>query len=272
MSAQVALLVSSVREIESEVSWLAERARNRELRDEPLESSESPAGEPIELELRPEETSGVSTVESSVNDEGENEECGANESQKPAGHVEHEGLALLEKWNTPSDEIDNSMTRVFSSMAEWVKRRGENICSLLIPAAREGFEECCQVLLEAPATDVNQMDRSRRTALREAVKHGHENVTKLLLQRRELDVNLKDKFGFTPPHVASFGGRSGIVKRLLEEEKTDTNARTFCDDCTPLFLASERGHADTVKILLQNRDKCQSRWSVWFHFSSTSLV
>ena len=54
--------------------------------------------------------------------------------------------------------------------------------------------------------------------------------------------------GFRPLHYAAYAGHENIVKYLIEQGvKLDT--RTFAG-CTALFYASQQGHVDCVKALL----------------------
>jgi ankyrin repeat protein len=57
----------------------------------------------------------------------------------------------------------------------------------------------------------------------------------------------------TPLHFAALYGLSDVVEFLIVERAQDVKARRCSDNRTPLFTASERGHADVARILLRRR-------------------
>jgi ankyrin repeat protein len=65
------------------------------------------------------------------------------------------------------------------------------------------------------------------------------------------DVNLRNSFGVTPLWMASQGGHTEVVKLLLAS-KADVNV-AYTDGRTPLWQASLNGHTEVVKLLLANK-------------------
>jgi ankyrin repeat protein len=56
----------------------------------------------------------------------------------------------------------------------------------------------------------------------------------------------------TPLHYAAFCGLHDIVEFLMVEHSQDINARGFCDDETPLLVASREGHSQVARVLLEH--------------------
>jgi len=55
---------------------------------------------------------------------------------------------------------------------------------------------------------------------------------------------------YTPLHYAAYQGHTEICEALIDDPMVDINRRTS-SGCTPLFLASQQGRADVVRILLK---------------------
>jgi ankyrin repeat protein len=64
------------------------------------------------------------------------------------------------------------------------------------------------------------------------------------------DVNVKNKYGVTPLFMASEKGLAEIVKLLLET-KADVNTSDKTNGATPLLVASANGYIEIVKYLLE---------------------
>jgi ankyrin repeat protein len=63
----------------------------------------------------------------------------------------------------------------------------------------------------------------------------------------------------TPLHYAALCGLHTLVKFLVIERSQDVNASTIDDDSTPLHRASERGHAEVARSLLNHNANSDSR-------------
>ena len=55
----------------------------------------------------------------------------------------------------------------------------------------------------------------------------------------------------TPLHYAAFCGLHDFVKILTVERPQDVDSQSFSDEATPLHLASEEGHVDVARILVE---------------------
>ena len=139
----------------------------------------------------------------------------------------------------------------------------------LMEASRRGHTGAVKLLIDNGA-DVNCMNSYGEIALIEASDNGHIEVVKLLIEAGA-DVNARDH-GTTALMEASIDGYLEIVKMLIEAE-ADLNIQysgvIYLDSdkeitgkvierkfvikyyqYTVLMLASEMGHADIVKLLL----------------------
>jgi ankyrin repeat protein/tetratricopeptide (TPR) repeat protein len=112
-------------------------------------------------------------------------------------------------------------------------------------AARNHFEILC-ALLNNGAKIGNQV-KSGSPALHLAASGGHERIVKRLLEIKGVDINSVDKNGYTPLSWAAKHGRTTVVKILLDK-RANIHASTP-DEKTPVDLANENGHPETVSIL-----------------------
>ncbi|KAH7323802.1 ankyrin repeat-containing domain protein, partial [Rhexocercosporidium sp. MPI-PUGE-AT-0058] len=129
---------------------------------------------------------------------------------------------------------------------------GEDGGSLLLVAAANGRAEVVSFLLQQAGTDVNKTDRNGRTPLIHTALGGHEDVAAMLLQHHA-DVHQRtNNTGATVLTVAASWGRLDIIKLLLAHDRSTLQVTTDEDDNTPLYLAVQRGHLETVKFLLHS--------------------
>jgi ankyrin repeat protein len=83
-----------------------------------------------------------------------------------------------------------------------------------------------------------------------AVKNGNVNTVKKLLNNGA-NVNQEDnEFGLAPLYLASWKGHAEVVKLLLGAPGIDVNKADNEYGMTPLLFASEKGHTEVVKVLL----------------------
>ena len=141
---------------------------------------------------------------------------------------------------------------------------------VLRQSAREGDYAEVKRLIEVGA-DVNAQDDYGNTALMVALEMGYIEIAKLLIDAGAY-VNAQDYYGDTALMLASGGGHPEIVK-LLIEAGADVNAVTIAivggysrrtifggyvhkdwetlGGYTALMAASEMGHIDIVKLLIE---------------------
>ncbi|CAC5406432.1 unnamed protein product [Mytilus coruscus] len=121
--------------------------------------------------------------------------------------------------------------------------------SALYWASRKGHVDVVKKLLQHSA-DVNQYDYHGNSALYIASQMGHVDVVRELLQHSP-DVNKYSIDGVSPLSRASYLNRTEVVEVLLQCDAVDIN---LCDNnaCSSLYWASQGGHIDIVKELLQH--------------------
>ncbi len=103
---------------------------------------------------------------------------------------------------------------------------------------------------------VNARTRSGLTALSLAVIRGHDEIALYLIERGA-SLDARDRSGDrqqmypgnSPVHYAAIYGRTRVLQAMLDRgvpvDLRDRNGRTL------LMMASENGHRDTVKLLLE---------------------
>ncbi|KAI5103738.1 KN motif and ankyrin repeat domain-containing protein 4 isoform X2, partial [Silurus meridionalis] len=100
---------------------------------------------------------------------------------------------------------------------------------------------------------VNMVDDNGNTALHYSVSHSNFSIVQLLLDTGVCDVDLKNKSGYTAVMLASLQpldteADMKVVEQLMEFG--DVNARAGQVGQTPLHLAVRHGRASTVRLLL----------------------
>jgi len=137
-----------------------------------------------------------------------------------------------------------------------------------------GQKEIVRLLLSQEDVLVNGVDNDGETALMVAATVGHKSIVDMLLQRTA-DVNRQDDDGSTALIYASLYGHNEIVRTLLSQgaQVNLHNRYVYCPPpkisslllplptffsfssrkgLTPLFAASQNGHAEAVKVLLED--------------------
>jgi len=97
---------------------------------------------------------------------------------------------------------------------------------------------------------ISSRDSRGYTALHYASLNGHKDVVQLLLSY-EASCNSVDEAGSSPLHLAAWAGNGEVVRILLETGPSIPNVNlTNGDKETALHCASQYGHLDAVKLLL----------------------
>lgn len=118
----------------------------------------------------------------------------------------------------------------------------------LIFAAEEGHLHIVEKLLAAKA-DPSIQNEAKKNALMYAAANGHVEIVKLLINNDFTNVNEVDVCNHTALNLAASAGHIDVVRALLS--KADPNIPDD-DYCTPLLSAAEHGHAEIVKLLIDN--------------------
>jgi len=174
------------------------------------------------------------------------------------GHVEVARLLLDSgaQVNMPADSFESPLTLAACGghveLAMLLLERGANIEEVndegytpLMEASREGHEEMVALLLSQGA-DINaQTEETQETALTLACCGGFLEVADFLI-KAGADLELGAS---TPLMEASQEGHLELVRYLLEA-RADVNATTGTGD-TALTYACENGHTDVADLLLQ---------------------
>nr|CAD7425874.1 unnamed protein product [Timema monikensis] len=174
------------------------------------------------------------------------------------GHVEVARLLLDSgaQVNMPTDSFESPLTLAACGghvdLAMLLIERGANIEEVndegytpLMEAAREGHEEMVALLLSQGANINAQTEETQETALTLACCGGFTDVADFLI-KAGADLELGAS---TPLMEASQEGHIDLVRYLLESN-ADVHAQTQTGD-TALTYACENGHTDVADLLLQ---------------------
>lgn len=117
-------------------------------------------------------------------------------------------------------------------------------------AAREGKSETVLELVNHFGADVNLRNKWKDTPLRLALKHDRVETARALTSCCVADIEAPNSLGYTLLHTAAQNGSTDVVCALAESG-ANVNARALLDS-TPLHFAVEKGHADTVRVLIKD--------------------
>lgn len=114
-------------------------------------------------------------------------------------------------------------------------------------AAKNGFAEVAQALLEHQHVNVNALDLSRYTPLHWAASCGQVDVAMMILEHKGTIVNARSRQKRTPLHLAI--GSAEMV-RLLLKYKAEVDVRDTIRQ-TPLHIASRQGKCSSAELLIK---------------------
>jgi ankyrin repeat protein len=115
-------------------------------------------------------------------------------------------------------------------------------------ATEDGDLKIAQILLEHKV-DVNSRNDDGSTPFLRALETGNLDVAWLLLDHNA-DVHMHDNRGNTPLQRAACSGLLEVSRKILDRSASaEVNSCNY-HGSTPLLLASEEGHADVVRLLL----------------------
>ncbi len=112
-------------------------------------------------------------------------------------------------------------------------------------ALRDASLGVADVLVDAPATQVDVRNLDDETPLMMAALKGHVALVRRLLAR-DADVN---KPGWTPLHYAATGGNVEVIRLLLDAHAYIDAASP--NGTTPLMMAARYGSEEAVLLLLE---------------------
>ncbi|MCP4371747.1 MAG: ankyrin repeat domain-containing protein [Deltaproteobacteria bacterium] len=134
-----------------------------------------------------------------------------------------------------------------------------NIYTAQITARKRGHTRIVKLLKEYDAKRVNDLSAKEKVYNSAAttklkVLSGSMDESDIAEIRKLIDagadVNVINKDKATPLYIASQEGHTEIVKMLLEA-KADVNKGSMDSDLTPLLMATNGGHTEVVQLLLE---------------------
>jgi len=165
---------------------------------------------------------------------------------------------LVECFECPEGSF-KSCLHIIAGMSN--TEQATKLCRELMKRIRNSKNKQC--LLDMTTVDefdvIRWKARARVASIHIAAYNGNSGVVRLLCQEYGVDVNystsetLEDepKKGITALEWAARKGHAEVVKVLLDN-KADVNvSRT--DGVTPLWIAAQEGHLEVVKLLLHNK-------------------
>ncbi|XP_052075517.1 ankyrin-1-like [Mytilus californianus] len=136
-------------------------------------------------------------------------------------------------------------------------------------ASNNNMVEVVHVLLQCDDVDINLCDDDGCSSLYWASQEGHVDVVKELLQH-SADVNKCTNDGTSPLQMACYNNMVEVVHVLLQLDNVDIDHLDE-NGCSSLYQASQKGHIDVVKELIQHSadvNKCNKNDASPLHIAS----
>ncbi|KAH9252925.1 hypothetical protein BASA81_009081 [Batrachochytrium salamandrivorans] len=121
--------------------------------------------------------------------------------------------------------------------------------ALHVAAFNGRLEVCLELLDDLRALESDSRDSDLTTPLMLACNAGHLEVCQKLI-RSNAKPGLVDIMGWSPLHHACSNGHAVVVGYLLDRIPQEAYFQLDSAGCSPLWLASASGDAETVRILL----------------------
>ncbi|XP_059080155.1 serine/threonine-protein phosphatase 6 regulatory ankyrin repeat subunit B-like [Tigriopus californicus] len=119
-------------------------------------------------------------------------------------------------------------------------------------AASAGQESVCALLLELGAS-LDSTDDYGQKPIHLAAQSNKSEVVKLFLKQRPQLVSVTTRDGSTCAHIAAIKGSVSVLEELMKFDKAVViSSRNKITDSTPLHIATEGGHYDVVKMLMDS--------------------
>lgn len=115
-------------------------------------------------------------------------------------------------------------------------------------AAEYGQTDIVRFFLSKKISSIDVVDNYGETPLHIAAQRGHRELVEILL-KNNCKINIFNHSGYMPLHCAALNGHEDVLRVLLKKEKSVDHSKSF-DDKSILHLASEHGHTDLVKYLV----------------------
>ncbi|KAF0976835.1 hypothetical protein FDP41_004130 [Naegleria fowleri] len=134
--------------------------------------------------------------------------------------------------------------------------RDDDISTPLIKAASRNMPEFVDLFCRMNRDNkvgfscLDLTNKQRYTAINIAVKKQNTNIVKLLLQYGANISDTPNQDGNLPIHSASRRGFTEIISILVKHDPNQLNITNPCNRRTPLFMAAQHGHVETVAWLL----------------------
>lgn len=129
-------------------------------------------------------------------------------------------------------------------------------------AAKNGFRDLVDVLVQSGGNVNARNFPMQETPLHLATRNGHRHIAQFLVQQGS-QVNARNfPMQETPLHLAARNGHQFIAQFLIQQG-SQVNARNVPSRETPLHLASRNGHQQIAEVLIQHGGQVNAKNRPW---------